>query len=114
VYLSPLDVYLDEEHNAVQPDLIIVLNKGKAEVKEEGHIHGVPDLLVEVLSKGNNKHDLITKKELYEKFGVQEYWIVDPDTKLAMIFSLKEGKYSLIDEKIGSINSPLLEHSFSF
>jgi Uma2 family endonuclease len=109
-----MDVYLDERETAVQPDLIVILNDGNAEVKEAGHIHGVPDLLVEVLSKGNNKHDLITKKDLYEKFGVKEYWVVDPETKLAIIFSLKDGKYTLIDEQIASITSPLLSYSFSF
>jgi Uma2 family endonuclease len=114
VYISPLDVYLDEERNAVQPDLIVVLNDSNADVSEEGYIHGVPDLLVEVLSKGNNKHELITKKDLYEKFGVKEYWVVDPETKLAMIFALQQGKYTLIDEKIASITSPLLNTSFSF
>lgn len=114
VYISPLDVYLDEERNAVQPDLIVVLKGGNAVVKEEGHIHGVPDLLVEVLSKGNNKHDLILKKELYERFGVKEYWIVDPDTKLAMVFVLESGKYQVVGEKIGRIESPMLKNAFIF
>jgi Uma2 family endonuclease len=114
VLIAPLDVYLDESENAVQPDIIVLLNDNVKIIKKKGHIHGVPDLLVEVLSKGNNKHDLITKKDLYEKFGVKEYWVVDPETKLAIIFSLSEGKYTLIDEKIGSIHSPLLAHSFAF
>ncbi len=114
VAIAPFDVYLDEIRNAVQPDIVVVLDKNIQILNEGGHIHGVPDLLVEVLSKGNNKHDLITKKDLYEKFGVQEYWVVDPETKLAMIFSLKEGKYTLMDEKIANITSPLLNHSFTF
>ena len=77
VYLSPLDVYLDEKSNAVQPDLSVVLHSGKASVDEYGYIHGSPDLIVEVLSPGNSKYDLIGKKELYERFGVNEYWVVD-------------------------------------
>ncbi len=114
VLSAPIDVFLDEESNAVQPDIVVVLGENISIINPGGHIHGVPDLLVEVLSKGNNKHDLITKKDLYEKFGVQEYWVVDPETKLAMIFSLKEGKYTLIDETIASIHSPLLNHTFIF
>jgi len=114
VFIAPLDVYLDDDQNAVQPDLIVILKQNKALVELDGHIHGVPDLLVEVLSKGNNKHDLITKKDLYEKFGVKEYWVVDPETKLAMIFALANSKYQLVDEKIASVNSPLLNHSFAF
>jgi Uma2 family endonuclease len=114
VLIAPMDVYLDENQNAVQPDIVVLLGDNISIVKKQGHIHGIPDLLVEVLSKGNNKHDLITKKDLYEKFGVKEYWVVDPETKLAMIFSLREGKYTLIDEKIGAIHSPLLNSSFNF
>jgi Uma2 family endonuclease len=55
----------------------------------------VPDLLVEVLSPGNTDYDKVRKKNLYEKFGVKEYWIVDPDTQQASVFSLQNQKYQL-------------------
>jgi Uma2 family endonuclease len=114
VYLSPLDVYLDEKSNAVQPDLSVVLHGGKASVDENGYIHGSPDLIVEVLSPGNSKYDLIGKKELYERFGVKEYWIVDPETKQAQGFELQNGKYNSISDQTGIIQSPLLAVTVSF
>jgi Uma2 family endonuclease len=46
--------------------------------------------------------------------GVKEYWIVDPETKLAMVFVLKDGIYKLTDEKTGFIHSPLLGNDFTF
>lgn len=114
VMIAPFDVYLNETSNAVQPDIVVVLKANLAILNEEGHIHGVPDLLVEVLSPGNTDHDLVRKKNLYEKFGVKEYWIVDPDTKQASVFSLQNQKYHLHFEGVGNIESKLLKQSFQF
>jgi Uma2 family endonuclease len=55
VFHAPFDVYLDEIANAVQPDLIVVLNDNLKIIDRRGHIHGVPDLLIEILSKSNKK-----------------------------------------------------------
>lgn len=114
VFIAPFDVYLDEHSNAVQPDLVVVLNKNKDIIDPNGHIHGVPDLLVEILSPGNKDHDLIKKKDLYERFGVKEYWIVDPETKLALIYHLQNSQYTKIGESIGTIESSLLNITLSF
>jgi Uma2 family endonuclease len=114
IFDAPLDVYLDEIENAVQPDLIVVLQNNLHIIEEKGHIHGVPDMLIEILSEHNKDHDLIRKKELYERFGVKEYWIIEPESKLAMGFGLKNRKYTLIAEDIGLIKSDLLQLSFTF
>jgi Uma2 family endonuclease len=114
VYVSPLDVYLDEKSNAVQPDLSVVLNEGNARVDENGYINGAPDLIVEILSPGNAQHDLVSKKELYERFGVKEYWIVDPETRKAQGFQFQKGKYILIGDQEGKIQSPLLDVAVFF
>lgn len=71
-------------------------------------------MIVEVLSPRNKDYDLITKKDLYQKFGVQEYWIVDPDTKLAIGFALSGDSYKKISEEIGKIYSPLLNADLVF
>ena len=114
VFSAPLDVYLDETSNAVQPDIVVVLKEQSDIVQPNGHIQGVPAILIEILLKGNKDHDLIRKKDLYERFGVQEYHVVDPDTKLVLSFSLAEGAYSTAIEQIGSLYSPLLEATFTF
>lgn len=114
VYISPLDVYLDEKSNAVQPDISVVLKNGRATVDDNGYIHGAPDLIVEVLSTGNSHYDLTKKKELYERFGVKEYWVVDPMTNQARGFQLQNGKYNSISEQVGKIISPLLAATISF
>lgn len=111
-FCAPLDVYLDEMSNAVQPDIIVVLKHQFDIVHKNGHIHGVPAILIEILSKGNRDHDLIRKKDLYERFGVQEYHVVEPDTKLVLSFSLARGSYGAAQEGIGKLWSDLLQAEF--
>ncbi|MFZ6013370.1 MAG: Uma2 family endonuclease [Bacteroidota bacterium] len=113
VFSPPYDVYLDEHSNAVQPEVIFVGNKNKRIIKKDC-IHGVPDLLIEGLSKGNKNHDTVRKKQLYEKFGVREYWIVDPETKETMGYSLKNKIYIECGRYRGKIKSVLLDHEFNF
>ena len=113
VYIAPFDVYLDEQANVVQPDIIFVGKDNMSIVKD--HIHGVPDLLVEVLSPGGKSHDLKTKKSLYEKYGVREYWVIDPITKESSLFSLDAmGKYSSAVHASGKLKSKLLRKTFVF
>lgn len=114
VIIAPFDVYLDEIQNAVQPDIIVVLNQNRNIIDQTGHIHGVPDILVEILSPNNKDHDLIRKKELYERFGVKEYWIADPDSKSTLVYELTPSGYSLVAEDVGIIKSRLLQTSVAF
>jgi Uma2 family endonuclease len=71
----------------------------------------VPDLIIEVLSPGKSNHDLVTKKDLYQKFGVQEYWIVTPETKETRGFLLKNGSYSESGRYTGKIRSVILDNT---
>ena len=111
---SPLDVYFDEKSNAVQPDLTIILKDNLSIINPNGHIHGVPDMLIEILSPGNKDHDLIRKKDLYERFKVKEYWIVDPDSKLTLGYALSKNKYQLVHEELGRFASRLIDFEFNF
>jgi Uma2 family endonuclease len=52
-------------------------------------------MIIEILSNSNSKHDLVTKLELYEEAGVNEYWIVYPFEKVIDVFLLSSGKYFL-------------------
>jgi len=64
-----------EVYTVVQPDLYVICDRSKLD--ERGCI-GAPDLIVEILSKGNSKKEVETKYELYQENGVREYWIVFP------------------------------------
>jgi Uma2 family endonuclease len=83
-------------------------------LNKKGHFHGVPDAVVEILSPGNRDYDMIHKRDLYQKFGVKEYWIVDPETKLGLVFTLSDTEYKLIGEDIGQVSSALLQTTVSF
>lgn len=91
VYTAPFDVYLDDHSNAVQPDIVFV-STAKLSIIDR-YIHGISDLIIEVLSDGNEDHDRIRKKALYERFGVREYWIVDAATKDVIGYFHQDGKY---------------------
>lgn len=112
VFTAPFDVYLDEENNAVQPDIIVILKENEGIIKD--HIHGVPDIIIEILSEGNINHDLIKKKELYEMFAVKEYFIVDPRTKLVISYEIQDGKFMSKSKQAGKLTSALLHKTFDF
>ena len=83
------NVYLSEEDHFI-PDEIIVCNP---DIVEDDGIHGVPDLVVEILSKSTSRQDKNYKFFKYEQYGVKEYWIVDPFIKTVDVYLLKEGKF---------------------
>ena len=76
------------------PDVVIVCNP---EILNDPWIEGVPDLVVEVLSRSTARNDRFNKKALYEKYGVKEYWIVDPLGKTIEVYHLIDGKFELDD-----------------
>ncbi|MEO8713328.1 MAG: Uma2 family endonuclease, partial [Parafilimonas sp.] len=112
VIYAPVDVYLGNK-NAVQPDVFFLSNTKKNFIKEDG-VYGAPDLIVEVLSPGNRNTDLIKKKAVYEQFGVEEYFIVEPADKTVLSFYLKDGKYSEAKKQKAKFTSKILGKTFSF
>ena len=95
VFVAPFDVRLQiknekKDETVVQPDLCIVCDENKLDDKG---CNGSPDLIVEIISPNNSKHDIHTKFNLYQEAGVQEYWIVDPTDKLILIYTLIDRKY---------------------
>jgi Uma2 family endonuclease len=98
VYSAPFDVRLFETEKdtpesvdtVLQPDLMVVCDKSK--VDRHG-VHGAPDLIVEVLSSSTARYDKLMKFNLYQRAGVQEYWIVDPGTRTLSVYSLEDGAY---------------------
>lgn len=97
VFIAPFDVRLhvkskkDEDiFTVVQPDICVVCDRTKLD--QAGCI-GAPDLIVEILSPGNNKKDIKYKYEVYEESGVQEYWIIHPDEQTLLVYTLTDGSY---------------------
>ncbi|MEG0296351.1 MAG: Uma2 family endonuclease [Clostridium sp.] len=92
-FAAPIDVILsnDEEvcENKVIPDLIVVCDKDGL---NENNYKGIPSLIIEIVSPSNSHHDYIRKLNLYERFGVLEYWIVDPRFKSIQIYYLNDGE----------------------
>lgn len=84
VRYAPLDVLLSE-HDIVQPDLLFLSNE-RAGLVKGANIHGAPDLVVEILSDSSRQRDEILKPHLYERSGVLEYWLVDPQARSVKVF----------------------------
>jgi len=79
------------EFSGVIPDLVFVSNERRGEIASEERITGAPDLVVEIVSPGaeNERRDRITKRQLYGKYGVKEYWVVDPYQRTIEIYLLQ-------------------------
>ena len=84
VYLTETDYYI--------PDVMVVCDPEK--IRPDG-IHGAPDLVVEVLSPATARYDRGRKKELYERCGTREYWIVSPEEKSVEQYLLRDGAFAL-------------------
>lgn len=108
VIFSPVDVFLDK-YNTVQPDILFVSNE-RIKIIGEQKIESAPDLVIEILSPRTAYYDWLGKKELYAKFGVKEYWIVDPDKRTVEIFQNRNKEFQLLqkEKETGIAKSKLL------
>jgi Uma2 family endonuclease len=84
VFVAPLDIVLSI-HDVVEPDLLFVSTE-RATIIGQANLRGAPDLAVEVLSPSNRRYDEVLKRELYERAGIQEYWLVDPEADTVKVF----------------------------
>ena len=103
---------LFDEYNSAIPDLVFVAKERISQIASGIHIVGAPDLAIEIMSPGseNVRRDQIVKRQTYAKFGVKEYWVVEPLVEVVEISRLQEnilvsvGAFRNADE----IHSPLL------
>lgn len=106
VFTDNIAIYLDEaKDNYVVPDLSVLCDPSK--FTSNGY-HGIPSLLVEVISHSNIKRDRVEKFQLYEKFGVREYWLVDYVSRSIEQYVLKDGKYAL-EQAVAVVDAEELE-----
>jgi Uma2 family endonuclease len=110
--IAPFDVFFDKK-NAYQPDIIFVSHERLPKFENDG-FHGAPDLIIEILSPSTAKYDLEDKKDVYEQYGVQEYWIVDPSNKQVWGYQLVDKYYQALPTNAGTIDSFFLKTSFTF
>ena len=93
VVTAPIDMVLSD-HRTTQPDVAFIA-KQRLEIIHEA-IDGAADLTAEVVSLGGRSRDRIEKRDLYEQYGVREYWIVDPEAQTVEVLHLEKGTYQLI------------------
>ena len=91
VYGAPLDVVFSH-FDVVEPDVLYV-SEARREVRTTKNIQGAPDLVVEIGSPSTRRRDEKLKHQLYERFNVAEYWVVDPDIDIVRVYRLQDGKY---------------------
>ena len=115
VYVAPFDVRLvrktdnvnEKIYTVVQPDICVICDLTKLD--KRGCI-GVPDIVIEILSPGNNKKELDNKYDAYEEAGVSEYWLISPQDKSFLKYTLVDDKYQpsklMADDAI--ITTPIL------
>jgi Uma2 family endonuclease len=96
VFGSPLDVVFSH-FDVVEPDVLFV-SDAKRKIFTPKNIQGAPDLVVEVGSPGTRRRDELIKHQLYERFGVSEYWVVDPDLDAIKVYRLADGRYTEVSE----------------
>ena len=108
VFFSPADVIWDE-YNVTQPDLFWMAENGRC-VNKNHRFYGPPELIVEILSPRTARYDRTRKFDLYEKYGVTEYWIVDVDVRTIEVWTLQSGVYERVGHFLSSASfeSPVL------
>jgi len=120
VYTAPFDVRFPKESTAdqdiytvLQPDICVICDPVN-KIDNRGCI-GAPDIVVEILSPGNNKMELLNKYNVYQEFGVKEYWVISPAEKTFLKYTLdKSGRYQpsklfTLSEKVQSAVVPGFE-----
>jgi Uma2 family endonuclease len=106
VLTAPIDVHLGPG-SVVQPDLVVLRPRSRCIIGDK-KLTGVPDLLIEILSPSNPNYDRRTKRDRYERAGVREFWLVDPERGCIEQYELRGGAYALVGERRDSIRLRVL------
>lgn len=110
VYAAPTDVLLSDI-DVVEPDILFV-SAERGHIITESCIKGAPDLIAEILSEKTRRADEVIKRKLYERYGVKEYWIVDPELEMMKVYRLTAQGYvrahELTLEDGDTLTTPLL------
>jgi Uma2 family endonuclease len=111
LFHAPFDVVLSR-HDIVEPDLLYVSAARAGDVLTAANVQGPPDLAVEILSPGTRRRDELLKRDLFERAGVSEYWLVDPEAETVKVFRRDAqgyGRAELLSQRDGDVlRTPLL------
>ena len=112
VFHAPFEVALTDPEgvNIIQPDIIFA-SREREHIITDANIQGAPDLLVEILSPSTGRRDRTTKRDLYARHGVGEYWIADPEAQTVTVMLLKDGAFETVGQYgiEDTLTSPTLE-----
>ena len=107
VYYAPIDIRFTPD-NVLIPDIIFIA-RDRLHVVGSRAVDAAPDLVIEILSPGTRRRDLTTKRELYARFGVREYWPVDPEKRTVEVLTLVGDGYQPVPvREDGSLQSRVL------
>jgi Uma2 family endonuclease len=111
VFMAPFDVVFSN-FDVVEPDLLYLSKQTASQVLTDKHVRGAPDLVVEIGSPGTRTRDETIKWRLYERSGVAEYWIIDPEAEVVRVFRNEDGSFKppieLSCEAADVLTTPLL------
>lgn len=94
---GPIDMVLSP-HRVIQPDVVFISSDHFGIISKT--INGPVDLAVEVISLGDRNRDRIEKRDLYEQYGIKEYWLIDPEAQTVEVLHLENGRYQLFMRSI--------------
>jgi Uma2 family endonuclease len=97
VYIAPFDVVLGPpgEEEVAEPDILFV-SKERDDIIRKDAVHGAPDLVVEILSPSTKERDKNYKRKMYAKYGVKEYWLIDPEAETIELLALARKSYERV------------------
>ncbi len=111
IYAAPFDTVLSN-FDVVEPDLLYISNERMSEILTAEHVRGAPDIVVEIGSPGTRQRDETIKRRLYERSGVIEYWVIDPEIEVVRIYRRESEGFGraieLAREAGDAISTPLL------
>jgi Uncharacterized protein conserved in cyanobacteria len=111
-FAAPFDVVFSN-FDVVEPDLLFISN-ARLEALTSKNVQGAPNLVVEIGSPSTRRRDEIIKRKLYERFGVEEYWVIDPEIETIAVYRHVDETYQrvleLAVERNDTLETPLLPH----
>ena len=111
IFYAPFDVVFTN-FDVVEPDLLYISHRRAAEILTEKHVTGAPEVVIEIGSPSTKQRDVTIKLRLYERCGVPEYWVVDPDARTVRVYLNRERRFDSPRELQAETNDQLTSSHF--